>query len=244
MAKRPDELRPVQMVPGVMPYAEGSCLIVCGETRVICTASVEETLPPFLEGKGQGWITAEYGMLPRSTRQRKPREGSRGHQDGRTVEIQRLIGRSLRAAARLEALGERTIIADCDVLQADGGTRTAAITGAMVALACALLKLKREGKISSPPLSTQVAAVSVGIVDGEQRLDLCYEEDARAEVDFNVVMTLEGRFVEVQGTGEHGTFDKGQLDGMLALAHKGIAQLFAHQMQAIGAGNLAELTGS
>jgi ribonuclease PH len=244
LAKKPDELRPVHLVPGVMPYAEGSCLIACGETRVICTASVEETVPPFLSGKGQGWITAEYGMLPRSTKQRKPRDGARGHQDGRTVEIQRLIGRSLRAAVRLDRIGERSILMDCDVLQADGGTRTAAITAAMVALAGALGWLKDQGKISAPPLITQVAAVSVGIVDGEPRLDLCYEEDSRAEVDFNVVMTLEGRFVEVQGTGERGTFDKGQLDVLLSLAHRGIAQLFARQIQAIGADRLAELTGT
>jgi ribonuclease PH len=229
-----DALRPVRIRPGVFRYAEGSALVEFGDTVVACTASVEPGVPPFLRGSGQGWVTAEYGMLPRSTSTRTPREASRGKQGGRTVEIQRIIGRSLRAVTRLAALGERTVWLDCDVLQADGGTRTAAVTGAFVALAAALGGLRDRGDLPAVPLIDCVAAVSVGVVDGEAVLDLVYAEDARAEVDMNVVMTAQGRFVEVQGTAEHQPFDAERLQELLALARRGTQALVAIQRQALG----------
>lgn len=225
-----DALRPTRITPGVLDYAEGSTLIEMGRTRVLCAASVEERVPPFLHGQGQGWVTAEYALLPRSTHTRTPRE--RGQVGGRTMEIQRLVGRSLRAVTDLKALGERTITVDCDVLQADGGTRTAAITGAYVALALAVQVLQ-DGVLMASPLRTAVAAVSVGVVDGNLLLDLCYEEDHRAEVDCNVVWTADGRLVEVQGTAEGEPFDRGTLDALLDLANRGALELFALQRQVI-----------
>ena len=240
-SKRPDQLRTISIQPGFMPYAEGSALVSCGNTKVICTASLEENVPPFLIGKGQGWLTAEYGMLPRSTHTRKARDGARGKQDGRTVEIQRLIGRALRPAIDLKKLGERTLTIDCDVLQADGGTRTASITGAMAAVALAVAKLKSSGKLTQSPIVTFVAAVSVGIIKGVPTLDLCYEEDVSAEVDCNVAMTQEGKFIEVQGTAEHGPFDRAELDKLLNLASAGIQELIAIQKKAIGPEALAAL---
>ena len=240
-AKRPDQLRSVTIQPGFMPYAEGSALVSCGNTKVICTASVEENVPPFLVGKGQGWLTAEYGMLPRSTLTRKARDGARGKQDGRTVEIQRLIGRALRPTVDLKKLGERTILVDCDVLQADGGTRTASITGAMVAVAQAIAALKNKGKLTASPFGTWVAAVSVGICKNVPTLDLCYEEDVSADVDCNVAMTEEGKFIEIQGTAEHGPFDRAQFDTLLNLANAGIRELIALQKKALGAEALAAL---
>jgi len=230
--KRPDQLRTVAIQPGFMPYAEGSALVACGNTQVICTASVENSVPPFLIGKGQGWLTAEYNMLPRSTLTRKRRD--RDKLDGRTVEIQRLIGRCLRPTVDLAKIGERTILVDCDVLQADGGTRTASVTGAMVAVAQALAKLRKDKVLNESPLGSFVAAVSVGIVNNVPTLDLCYAEDVNAEVDCNVAMTEEGRFVEVQGTAEHGPFDRAQLDALLELAARGIRELIARQKAALG----------
>lgn len=245
--RRSDELRPCRITPGVLAFAEGSALIELGQTRVLCAVSVEDRVPPFLRGTGSGWITAEYAMLPRATQTRTPREAATGRIGGRTHEIQRLIGRSLRAIADLTALGERTLTVDCDVLQADGGTRTAAITGAYVALVLACERLRRQALISEGqlevekpsefrwPLRQAVAAVSAGIVDGEVLLDLAYSEDARAEVDFNVVMTEDGRFVEVQGTAEREPFDRRVLDRILDLAAGGIRSLFAVQQEAIRA---------
>jgi ribonuclease PH len=232
--KRADELRPILIECGFMPYAEGSALVSCGNTKVICTASVEETVPPFLVGKGQGWLTAEYGMLPRSTHTRKARDAAKGKQDGRTVEIQRLIGRALRPTLDLKKVGERTILIDCDVLQADGGTRTASITGAMVALAMAVETLKKQGKLLTNPLGPFVAAVSVGIVSGVPTLDLCYKEDVAAEVDCNVAMTEEGKYIEIQGTAEHGPFARAEFDQLLNLAEKGIRKLIELQKKAVG----------
>jgi len=228
-----DELRPVRITPSYLDYAEGSALIKVGATQVICAVSVEERVPFFLQGTGQGWVTAEYAMLPRSTQVRTPREikGLRG----RTQEIRRLIGRSLRAAVDLEALGERTLIVDCDVLQADGGSRTASITGGYVALAIALDKLIRGRLLPARVLKTAVAAVSVGLVNGEALLDLCYEEDSQAEVDFNVVMTAEGRFVEIQGTAEKQPFPREVMDRLLNLAEKGIKELLEAQREALRA---------
>jgi ribonuclease PH len=220
-----DELRPVRITPGYLPYAEGSALIEMGQTRIVCSASVEERVPPFLRNRGQGWITAEYAMLPRATLQRTARETGRGGPSGRTHEIQRLIGRSLRAIVDMSVLGERTITLDCDVLQADGGTRTAAITGAYVAFALATRRLLRAGKIARNPLIDQVAAVSVGIVNGTPLLDLKYDEDSRAEVDMNIVCTGDGRFVEVQGTAEGTPFGHEAMDQLLALAALGIERL-------------------
>ncbi len=214
-------------------HAEGAVLIEFGDTQVLCTASVEEGVPGFLRGKGQGWITAEYGMLPRATHTRNAREAARGKQTGRTQEIQRLIGRSLRAVADLKALGERTVTLDCDVLQADGGTRTAAITGAYVALVQACERLVRRGSIAASPLHGQVAAVSVGIVAGVPVLDLDYAEDSQAETDMNVVMNNGGGFIEIQGTAEGHAFRRHELDAMLELASTGTAQLFALQAQAL-----------
>lgn len=218
-------LRPVTFARGFTRYAEGSVLISMGETRVLCTASVLDKVPPFLKGKGQGWVTAEYGMLPRSTHTRSDREAARGKQSGRTQEIQRLIGRSLRAVVDLSKLGERTIHIDCDVLQADGGTRCASITGAWVALADAIDGLLAKGHLAENPLLDSVAAISVGVVNGKPRLDLDYEEDSGCDADMNVVMTGSGRFVEVQGTAEGHTFERAMLDDLLDLAQAGIAQL-------------------
>jgi ribonuclease PH len=228
-----DQLRPVRMTPDFFAYAEGSVLIEMGNTRVACGVSVEERIPPFLVGKGQGWITAEYAMLPCATHQRTPRESARGHPTGRTHEIQRLIGRSLRPVVDLKKLGERTLTVDCDVLQADGGTRTAAITGACTALMLALDRLVARGRLKSHPLQTAVAAVSVGVVDGVALLDLAYDEDVRAEVDCNVVMTQAGEFVEVQGTAEGRPFAFDRLLDLLGLAEQGIMELFAVQGGAI-----------
>jgi ribonuclease PH len=224
-----NSLRPVTMKRNCIMYAEGSCLISCGNTKVLCTASVEDKVPPFLRGSGKGWVTAEYALLPRSTAVRVPRDSVKGRINGRSQEIQRLIGRSLRAAVDLEALGERCITLDCDVLQADGGTRTASITGAYVALVDALRWLRGSGAFEKLPLRSQVAAVSVGKVDGRLLLDLCYDEDSSAEVDFNVVMNGHGDFVEVQGTGEGGVFSRAEMNGMLDLAASGISELMEAQ---------------
>jgi len=229
-----EQLRPVNITPEFISTAEGSVLIEVGNTRVICTASVEETVPPFLRNTGKGWISSEYAMLPRATLTRTPREVNRGRQSGRTHEIQRLIGRSLRAVADLERLGERTIWIDCDVIQADGGTRTASITGAFVALGLALEKLVEAGTLSTSPLKDFVAAVSVGIVDGEILLDLCYEEDSRADVDMNFVMTAGKKLVEVQATAEHQVFDEAQLGKMVTLASQGVQALIAKQQAILG----------
>ncbi|HLI50313.1 MAG TPA: ribonuclease PH [Thermomicrobiaceae bacterium] len=226
----PSELRPVEIITGYAPYAEGSALITMGNTHVLCTATVEDRVPPFRAGQG-GWVTAEYAMLPRSSPQRIDRQ--RSLSSGRTHEIQRLIGRSLRAVTELDQLGERTILLDCDVLRADGGTRTAAITGAYVALRLALNGLVKAGQLPGVPLSASVAAVSAGIVDGEPRLDLEYREDSQAEVDFNVVKTSSGLFVEVQGTAEGKPFDRSRLDDLLDLAGNGIDRLLKLQQQAI-----------
>ena len=220
-----DQMRPVCFDRGFTRHAEGSVLIAFGDTRVLCTASVDSTVPPFLRGRGRGWVTAEYGMLHRSTHTRMQREATRGRQGGRTLEIQRLIGRALRQAVDLDALGERTITIDCDVLQADGGTRTASITGGWVALADALDRLVSAGALSATPLIAQVAAVSTGIVDGQVLLDLDYSEDSRADTDMNVVMDNEGRFIEVQGTAEAAPFTEDELRQLTAVAANGISQL-------------------
>ena len=233
--RAPDEMRPVSMMPGFMPNAEGSCLIEMGDTRVICTATVEDNVPRWMSNKGRGWVTAEYSMLPRSTSERVRREVNKGRPSGRTQEIQRLIGRSLRAITDLDALGERSIIVDCDVLQADGGTRTASITGAFVALSLAFEQLEERGAVASIPLMDSVSAISVGIVDGVPCLDLNYIEDAKAGVDMNVVMTGAGQLIEVQGTAEHGTFDRSELDQLLDLATKGIGELTGEQETTLGA---------
>src|SRR5207248_200506 len=231
-----DELRPVKITPDFLRNAEGSALIEMGNTRVICAASVEDKLPPHLRSqRTEGWVTAEYGMLPRSTHTRSAREVGRGGPSGRTHEIQRLIGRSLRAISNRKVLGERTITLDCDVLQADGGTRTAAITGAYVAFALACQRLLTERKIAKSPVTSEVAAVSVGLVDGKGLLDLKYDEDSRAEVDMNVVCTGDGRFIEVQGTAEGSPFTREQMDNLLELAGKGIAELVVLQREAIEA---------
>jgi ribonuclease PH len=222
------ELRLVHLTVDYLDYAEGSVLIEAGKTRVLCAASVDERVPPFLEGQGLGWVTAEYSMLPRATHTRSSRERE-GRVSGRTQEIQRLIGRSLRAVVDRQALGPRTITLDCDVIQADGGTRTASITGAYVALHRACTELVKRGVLTAHPLKTAVAAVSVGIVGGEIMLDLCYEEDSRADVDFNVVMTAEHEFIEVQGTGEGDVFSRASMDALVALAEQGIDQLLAIQ---------------
>ena len=223
--RQPDELRPTRITPDYLVTAEGSVLIETGNTRVLCAASVEDTVPGFLRGSGKGWITAEYSMLPRATVTRTPREISKGRLSGRTHEIQRLIGRSLRGVVDLAALGERSIIVDCDVLQADGGTRTAAITGAYVALALALGTLVKFKVVARSPLIDSVAATSVGIVAGTPMLDLAYEEDSRADVDMNVVLTGSGKFVELQATAEHGTFEDREMAQMIALARTGISRL-------------------
>ncbi|MCP5239462.1 MAG: ribonuclease PH [Zoogloeaceae bacterium] len=231
--RRPDEMRPVRITRGFTRHAEGSVLIEFGDTRVLCTASVEESVPGFLRGKGQGWLTAEYGMLPRSTHTRSAREAARGKQSGRTQEIQRLIGRSIRAVVDLEKLGERQIVIDCDVLQADGGTRTASITGACVAVADALNGLVARGLLAASPMNDFVAAVSVGMYQGVPVLDLDYPEDSDCETDMNVVMTGSGGFVEVQGTAEGKPFHRDELDRLLVLASNGIAHLVRLQREAL-----------
>jgi ribonuclease PH len=226
-----DQLRPIEIIPDYQSFAEGSALIKLGKTHVLCSVSAEERVPAFLKGSGTGWITAEYAMLPRATVTRTQRDSSVGRVTGRNQEIQRLIGRSLRAVVDLSALGERTLIVDCDVIQADGGTRTAAITGAYVALNQALETLDNMGIISSMPLKSAVAATSVGIVNSYMMLDLCYDEDCQASVDFNVVMTSQGEFVEVQGTAEGKPFPRSSIDDLLTLAEKGIQQLFQVQQE-------------
>ena len=231
--RRPEQLRAVKLTRSYTRHAEGSVLVEFGETKVICTASVESSVPRFLRGKGQGWVTAEYGMLPRSTGERMAREASRGRQGGRTLEIQRLIGRSLRAAMDLKALGEHTITVDCDVIQADGGTRTASITGACVALADAVNHLQERGKIKTNPLTNMVASVSVGIYQGVPVLDLDYAEDSMAETDMNVVMNSSGGFIEIQGTAEAAPFTEGELQAMMVLAKHGIADLVRVQKMAL-----------
>lgn len=231
--RSPAQLRPVKITPNFINTAEGSVLIEVGNTRVICTASIEETVPQFLRNTGKGWISSEYSMLPRSTLTRTPREVSKGRPSGRTHEIQRLIGRSLRAVTDLARLGERTIWIDCDVIQADGGTRTASITGAFVALGLAIEKLMQAGTLSTVPLKDFVAAVSVGIVDGEVLLDLCYEEDSRADVDMNFVMTAAGKMVELQATAEHQVFDDEQLSKMMAYARQGVQELINSQQSVL-----------
>jgi ribonuclease PH len=226
-----NELRPVRMILGYQSFAEGSALIELGQTRILCSVSMDDRVPPFLKGGGQGWVTAEYAMLPRSTITRTPRDRS----EGRSQEIQRLIGRSLRAATNLAILGERTFIVDCDVLQADGGTRTAAITGGYVALYHAFHNLRKQGVLPFMPLNKMIAATSVGIVNGNMLLDLCYEEDYQAEVDFNVVMTDKNEFVEIQGTAEGKPFSKETTDALLSLARQGIVKLFKIQKETLRA---------
>ncbi len=226
-----DAYRPITLTRGYARHAEGSCLVQVGDTHVLCTASVEEKVPPFLKGKGKGWLTAEYSMLPRATHTRSQRDTAKP--SGRTVEIQRLIGRSLRSVVEIDALGERTITLDCDVLQADGGTRTASISGAFVALVEALAWMRGKGQIKTLPFTEWVVAVSVGVVKGEERLDLAYEEDSSASVDMNVVMTDTGRFIEVQGTAEGAPFDRERLNRLLDLAHGGVQQMLAKQREAL-----------
>ncbi|STQ89383.1 ribonuclease PH [Iodobacter fluviatilis] len=232
-SRRPDELRSVRITRQYTRHAEGSVLIEFGDTKVLCTASVEENVPPFLKGKGQGWVTAEYGMLPRSTNSRMRREAAQGKQSGRTQEIQRLIGRSLRSVVDMAALGERQIVIDCDVIQADGGTRTASITGAFVALTDAINGLIAAGKLSASPIREHVAAISVGIYKGAAVLDLDYPEDSDCETDMNVVMTSSGKFVEVQGTAEGDAFSREEMNTLLNLAEKGIQDLITMQEKAL-----------
>ena len=232
--RAPAQLRDTRLTPSFTMYAEGSVLIEAGRTRVICTASVEERVPPFLRNTGKGWVTAEYGMLPRATSTRTQREASAGKVGGRTQEIQRLIGRSLRSVMRLPELGERTIWVDCDVIQADGGTRTASITGGFVALVLALQQMRQKGMIRALPVADYVAAISVGVVAGTPMLDLAYEEDSRADVDMNVIKTGDGRFIEVQGTAEGPPFERGALDSLLELADAGIAELITLQRSVVG----------
>lgn len=229
-----DQIRPVKITRNFNKYAEGSVLIEMGDTKVICTASVEEKVPPFLRDKGQGWVTAEYAMLPRATHDRSPREAVKGKQGGRTLEIQRLVGRALRAVVDMTQMGERSIWIDCDVIQADGGTRTASITGSFIALADAFEALRKKGLIKQRPLLDYLAAISVGKIDGQTMVDLAYSEDSAAEVDMNVVMTGQGRFVELQGTAERYSFDKKDFDEFLALGWQGIEQLVAMQKELIG----------
>ncbi|MDF2627508.1 MAG: hypothetical protein K0R39_1339 [Symbiobacteriaceae bacterium] len=248
--RTPNDLRPVTMQRQYIEHAEGSVLIEVGKTRVICTATIEDRVPPFMKGKGEGWISAEYGMLPRATGQRNQREVNRGKPGGRTMEIQRLIGRALRSVINLKALGERTLLIDCDVIQADGGTRTASITGAFVAMVDACDLLRRNGMINKLPITDFLAATSVGIVDGVPLLDLAYTEDSRAMVDMNLVMTGDGGLVEVQGTGESGPFSRDQLDQLLALAESGVQRLVAIQRATLGAlgaevdGNVKQAVGA
>jgi ribonuclease PH len=231
--RAPDEMRAIALTPGFMPYAEGSCLVETGNTRVICSATLEEGVPRWLQGRGKGWVTAEYSMLPRSSPTRIPREVNKGRPSGRTQEIQRLIGRSLRAIIDMSLLGERTVWLDCDVLQADAGTRTASVTGAYVALAQAVDSLAAAGTLKEAPLLDTVSAVSVGIIDGTPCLDLDYDEDSSAQVDMNVVMTGSGKLVEVQGTAEQGAFERSELDLLLDLATKGIEELTVRQRDAL-----------
>jgi ribonuclease PH len=232
--RAPDAIRPTRLTSDFTVHAEGSVLIEVGRTRVICTASIEERVPPFLRGSGKGWVTAEYGMLPRATLTRTTREASTGKLGGRTQEIQRLIGRSLRAVTNTTELGERTVWIDCDVIQADGGTRTAAITGGFVALVLALDRLRSQGGLARVPITDYVAATSVGVVTGTPMLDLAYDEDSRAEVDMNVVKTSDGRFIELQGTAETKPFDRSALDALLALADTGIRELMDRQRDVVG----------
>jgi ribonuclease PH len=232
--RAPDAIRPTRLTSDFTIHAEGSVLIEVGRTRVICTASIEERVPPFLRGSGKGWVTAEYGMLPRATLTRTTREASTGKLGGRTQEIQRLIGRSLRAVTNTTELGERTVWIDCDVIQADGGTRTAAITGGFVALVLALERLRGQGGVAQVPITDYVAATSVGVITGTPMLDLAYDEDSRAEVDMNVVKTSDGRFIELQGTAETKPFDRMSLDALLALADKGIRELMDRQRDIVG----------
>ena len=227
--RSPQQMRAVKITPDFVPVAEGSVLIEVGQTRVICTATVDDGVPSFLKGSGKGWVTAEYGMLPRSTLTRSPREVTKGRAGGRTHEIQRLIGRSLRAVTDMEKLGERTLFLDCDVIQADGGTRTASITGAFVAMGLAMRRMVESGTLTVAPIRDYVAATSIGIVDGEIMLDLCYEEDARADVDMNVVATGSKKLIEVQATAERRPFDDAQLAKMMALARQGIESLVVRQ---------------
>lgn len=229
------ELRTVNIVPHYNKYAEGSVLIEFGHTRVICTASIEERVPPFMKGQGKGWVTAEYAMLPRATQVRNQREAAKGKLGGRTMEIQRLIGRALRSVVQLEQLGERTITLDCDVIQADGGTRTTSITGAFIAMAMAMQKLVNDGKLSKLPITDYLASVSAGVVNDEPVVDLCYEEDSTAKVDMNVVMTGSGAFVEIQGTGEEAPFVREELDQLLALSEAAIQELVAKQKDVLSA---------
>lgn len=236
--RAPDELRTLQIIPNTMPFAEGSAAIRLGDTHVLCAATVDERVPSWMRGQGKGWVTAEYSMLPRSTKERTPREAVSGKQGGRTVEIQRLIGRSLRAAVDLKALGERQIIVDCDVVRADGGTRCAAITGGYVALAIAINKLRQQGKLNRDPLSTMIAAVSVGIVRGAPILDLDYIEDSGAAVDCNIIGTAEGEFVEIQATAEGKPFGRRSIGELLDLASLGLEELFTSQRDAIRAASL------
>jgi ribonuclease PH len=231
--RRPEDLRPVKIAPNILDFAEGSCIVEFGRTRVLCAASIEDRQPPFLRGTQSGWVTGEYAMLPRATHTRTQREVERGRPGGRTQEIQRLIGRSLRGVVNLELLGQRTITVDCDVLQADGGTRTASITGGYVALRLAVNRLIKAGTVAPAAITSPVAAVSVGIVKGVAMLDLCYEEDSTAEVDFNVVMTGADAFVEVQGTAEGKAFSRSAMDGLIDLARDGILRLFAAQEAAL-----------
>ncbi len=233
--RAPEELRPTTITPNFLLHAEGSVLIEVGRTRVICAASVEDRVPPFLRGTGKGWVTAEYGMLPRATNTRTAREAAQGKVGGRTMEIQRLIGRSMRTVVRLPELGERTIWIDCDVIQADGGTRTASITGAFVALVLALQTLKQQDQLRSIPINDYVAATSVGIVGGMPLVDLAYEEDSKADVDMNIVKTGDGRFIEIQGTAEAEPFGAQALESLLSLADRGIAELIAKQREIVGA---------
>ncbi len=232
--RQKQQIRPVTITRNYLKHAEGSVLIEMGDTKVICTASIEDRVPPFLKGSGQGWITSEYGMLPRSTESRKPRDASKGKVDGRTMEIQRLIGRALRSVVDLKKLGEQTIYIDCDVIQADGGTRTASITGAFVALVDAMSKLVQNGRLSIIPIKNFVAAISVGVKDGEVIVDLNYAEDSTCQVDMNIIMTEDGQLVEIQGTGEESPFTRAQLNEMLELGEGGIKELVKVQKEALG----------
>jgi ribonuclease PH len=232
--RQADERRPMNLTVNINKYAEGSVYIEVGDTKVMCTATVEEKVPMFMKGQGKGWVTAEYAMLPRATQTRNQRESARGKLSGRTMEIQRLIGRALRSVVDLQALGERSITIDCDVLQADGGTRTTSITGAFVAMALAMHKIAQKHALQKFPITDFLASVSVGIVGEDTLLDLNYEEDSKAKVDMNVVMTGQGQFVEVQGTGEENPFSRSELDGLLAIAEKGIREMIEQQREALG----------
>ncbi|AWB45785.1 ribonuclease PH [Paenibacillus sp. CAA11] len=237
-----DQRRPMNFKVQVNKYAEGSVYIEAGDTKVLCTATIEEKVPPFMKGQGKGWVTAEYSMLPRATQTRNQREAARGKLTGRTMEIQRLIGRALRSVVNLQAMGERSVLIDCDVLQADGGTRTTSITGAFVAMAIAMNKLAQKHNLPTFPINDYLASVSVGVVGEALLLDLNYEEDSKAKVDMNVVMTGEGKFVEVQGTGEENPFSREELNGMLELAEKGIREMILQQREALG--SIADKIGS